>query len=417
MAKAFALIPVALVAAAGCSSSSPKMMMAKTTALPITVLDANTQSPIPQVSLALDDAKATRVEGTTDATGVATLMVDWTQAPVAITAWNDGYTVASYLAQPQSDKFTVYLHSLAPPTGTPVTGNIANKDMGSDVATITPSVWGSSFQNSTISYSLTIFDDKPYSMFGLDWVVGTRPSSRGIAQTFKKWAQVDAPAPSQSGGVDFDFAAGTALTAIDGKGSITIPGGSTGSFAISTGYVTVTDVDSLFSSFLGAPTLIDVSSDGTQFTYNMEHVEPASITKPFTTYSVSGNAGAISAKNAMGWPMDGESITGLLAAPVVSPAPSGMLPFGQAPDFTAPTGDVTVFLQVLASGGTINQKALWYVYGPAGTPLVPPMLPSAADPAVVLPPGQLSGQIVACSPAKSVTCSYYAVSDRFKFSR
>jgi hypothetical protein len=423
MSKAFALIPVVFVAvlAGGCSSSSNKkmMMMANTTAFPITVVDANTRSPMPQVALALDDAKGTRVEGTTDATGVVTLMVDWTQAPVTLSAWIQGYTAASYLGVTKSDKYTIGLASQTTPTGTMVTGNIADKDMGTDAVTLSPSVHGTNYQNTTLNYSLTIFDDKPYSLYGLDWVVGTRPSSgRGVAQTFKKWVQVDAPAPSQSGGVDFDFAAGTTLTAIDTKGSLTIPAPMSGPMAKSSGYVTVTDIDSYYSAFLGAPTLIDVTSDLTQFTYSMEHVEPAGITQPLTSYYIIGTGGLQTVKNATSWPTDGESITDLLVPPLVTtPVPGQALPIAQAPDFTPTPGDVSLFLQILANGGKTTQTVLWYVYAPTGTPLLAPTLPSAADPDVVLPPGELSGQVVACGPANSITCTYYAMSDRFNFSR
>ena len=414
MRKVFVLLGLL----AGCSSSSPKKPV--TAAFPVTVLDAYTRAPLAAVAVALDDAAGTRQEAQSDATGVATFQVDWTKAPVSLTLYAEGYTAASYLGIAKADKYQTSLAGNIAPMGTQASGQISNKDMAGDEVTLSASVHAGYFQGISAAYTIEIYDDKPYSLYALDWVAGggQKPSKRGTAQTFKKWVQVDAPAPSPAASVDVDFSAATALAAVHTSGAITIPGGATGALAQSTAYVTVSDSDSLFSSFVGAPLFLDVSADGSQFQYSLEHVQPAAIAKPVTTYSVSSKSGAATAKNDPAWPADGATIADLLDPPLVTtPVPGGSLAFGQAPAFTPPSGDASLFLEIMLAGGTAQQQLLWYVYAPAGTALVPPALPSSVDAEVALPPGTLSGQIVACSPPDSEICTLYATSDRFNISR
>jgi hypothetical protein len=393
----------------------PKVM---TSPLAVTVIDARSMMGIAGAKLAVDDKKMKRVEATTDANGAATVMIDWSQAPVAITAYADGHALASFLGVTKNDTWQVRLIANgAAPTGTMVMGTVKNKDMDSDPVTLSASVPAGYYQDVADTYTFPVYEDMPYSIYALDWVLGgpKTPSKRGVAQTFKKWVQVDAPAPSSGKAVDIDFAAATPLTSMTASGTVSIPANSTDILKSSVSYITVTDGDSGYAAFLGAVTFIDVATDGNSFSYDMNWVQPTAATKPITEYIVQTAAGAFTVKNDANWPAGG-TLSDLIDIAAVTQGP---LPLNitEAPTFTAPGGDSNSFLGIQSNAGSQNAKTLWYVYGPAGTALIAPAPPTGVDIDQVLPPASLSGQIFTCSPAKASLCVYYSASVPFAIAR
>jgi hypothetical protein len=387
------------------------------TTKPFTLTVTDGMSPIAAAAVAVDDAKGKRLEKTTDAMGVAKFDIDWKQAPLAVTVYADGYIVHSRLGIAQTDSLTFRMGLLTPPAPTAhtISGQVLNLAASGDVVTLTASINGSYFQNSGPSYSFDVYEDKPFSIYALDWVPGTQPK-RGVAQTFKKWVQIDAPAPSTSTTVDVDFNAGTALTPVRTSGTIAIPGGATGPLSQSSFYGVVNDADSNWTSFLGAPTAADVNTDLAGFHFDFEYVKPASVTKPLTRYFLSNSNGSYSAKSDEAWPTDSPMITDLPELPVVTNAASG-LPLGTAPAFTQPTGDWNMELLIFSNFHRSTQKLLWFVEAQPGTPLAAPALPTGADVNQVLT-GTISGQIVLCSPANTTQwCRHVTGSDPFPITR
>jgi hypothetical protein len=405
---------------AGCNSSSSTTI--KTSPFAVTVMDGITMQPIAGAKLALDPAVGKRLEATSDAQGKHSFDVDWSKGPITVTGYTDGDSLASYLGVDKRDGLSVYLVSNTPPATTPKTvmGQISNKNMDTDDVTLSASVQAGYFQDVSANYTLTVDEDKAYQIYALDWVIGGKMhSGRGIAQTFNKWAQVDAPAPSQSTTVNIDFATATALTSNTASGSMTVPSPSATLLSKSRAYVTVTDLDSNYSSFLGAPTWIDISSDKTQFQYDLNWVQPQAITKPVTQYYISGNGFAYTAKVDLAFPSAG-AITNLLEIPVVnSPGPGGVLQVGEAPDLDPPVeSDAKVVMVVWSNAGMANAKRVWYLYPLTNVPLIAPALPTGVDADTVLPAGTLSALIAFCATAADgVRCERFAESDTFGFTR
>jgi len=110
-------------------------------------------------------------------------------------------------------------------------------------------------------------------------------------------------------------------------------------------------------------------------------------------------------------------VNDLLEVPLVTKSPLPIDLLSEAPTFQAPGGDSDSFLMIESNNGKANQKVLWYVYGPAGTPLVTPQPPTGVSLDDVLPPASLSGQIVTCSPALASRCTRYSVSEPFAMTR
>jgi hypothetical protein len=404
---------------AGCNSSSTPMI--KPSPFAVTVMDANTMQPIAGAKVALDDAMGKRVEAQSDAQGKHSFDVDWSKGPVAVTAYTDGDSLASYLGVDKRDSLNVYLGSNTAPTTTPKTvmGTISNKDMDTDDVTLSASVQAGYFQDVSDNYTLRVDEDKAYQIYALDWVIGGKMhSGRGIAQTFNKWAQVDAPATSQSTTVNIDFATATALPASTASGSMTVPSPSATVLSKSRAYVTVTDLDSNYSSFLGAPTWIDISSDKTQFQYDLNWVQPQAITKPVTQYYIQGNGFAYTAKIDLAFPTAG-AIANLLEIPAVSsPGPGGVLQVGEAPAFDPPVeSDAKVVMVVWSNAGMATAKRVWYLYPLTDVPLIAPAVPTGVDVDTVLPAGTLSALIAFCVAPNGPRCERFSETDTFGFTR
>jgi hypothetical protein len=403
------------VTAAGCNSGGIGGASLKVT-VSGTVPGAIQPTPLAGAAVAVDLADGKRVEAIADASGVADVVgIDWEKGPVNVTAYAADHTVFTELGVAKTDAFSVNLDSTRAPTSVNVAGTLKGKDTINDDVTLSATTPDSTFfQDSTGSYSMTVPSGEAFTMVGLDWVLagGVGVSSRGVAQTFLKWARLDQPASSGDVTADFDFGAATALTPVTVHGHADIPGGASGPLSRSFAYYVVSTVESAGAAFIGAPTLSDVTKDASGFDWSGQYVQLDGAT-PMTTYEIANQDGSGTLAFEMSYPTDGEQLTDLLPLPDSATTPiqlSDGASFGNAP---ASLSWVSLHLTV---GTAPTVKLAWVVRQKNGpfAQLNVPALPTGADPATVFGGAQISGQIRYCGGAfDDRNCARVALSHSF----
>ncbi|MCA9670405.1 MAG: hypothetical protein KC503_32640 [Myxococcales bacterium] len=276
------------------------------------------QSLIFDAMVALDQADGTRLEKLTGSDGRVTFSeVDWSAGPIALTVGKQGYGLVSsvnidgtYLAS--VDELPVILTALKSPAHVAITGTATNTDPSATYLTVTSNRAQVSSQRNDLSFGLSVDKGEPFTLIGLQWTEGPKPSgARDFAETLLGWTELAQPAAQESQSVTLDFA--NALAPETHSGTITLPANTSLVATASRAFVRVSDLSS--GLFLGAVT---VSSCGaTSCTFEAEHVETQAALSPVTSYILLVFDGITSLVRRQGYPKAGASVTvdGFLVEP------------------------------------------------------------------------------------------------------
>ncbi|MBV9948628.1 MAG: carboxypeptidase regulatory-like domain-containing protein [Myxococcales bacterium] len=377
--------------------------------LSLTILSSGpsgAKAPVPDVSVAVDQADGTRLEHATDRNGVVTFDVDISPGNYDFTIAAPGYVAVSELGVPNGGSATLTLERFGEdPTWTEIGGIVRGKSDPDHGLLVSPTVPGTVFDGPGPNYALRVGAAGPFSLVAAELAPGPSSATQaGDTLVFTSWAEFAGLSASAVGKADLDLPGvagapgdvlGQSLRPIVTSGTFVVPEGMSGS----AGHLLVSTRESGGAAFLGAATSVEARPDGT-LAYTAEYVTPAGAATPYTTYWLT-LGGASSFSVVMGPPVGAQTFI----QPPTLPSPQPL--YGPLP---IESGDPSraASIDVVRDGNTVA----WRVFrgAPQPTPVHwrLPKLPSAVDPRLVLGTGRISAVPVVCVAATDGTCRQFA---------
>jgi hypothetical protein len=378
-------------------------------------------APVEGALVAFDAPGGARTEATTDAAGHATFDgFDWSAGTASVTAWHEGYGLASLVGLDGSvEEVTVELTNVDPwprDGWVEVSGTVLNPPAGAlayNVFATVPSVW---YGGAGPGYSLTVPPDTSFTLVA---------TSSGTSQN---WLLVDQDPVTAATTVDLDFATPAPFSSV--TGSFPMPTRTDSLLRRGTGQVNVQwsrrpNGHGFFErvAYIGYATHTPtVSADGNSIEYEIGWTPPSWAVEPATRFNMLAGSGTNMDPSSSAWvdgyPTEGAQDIVLLDAPrMVTPSsPSDSHPIHDPIEWELFDTGVQVELQILRENGYYAPLTeLWAIRAPVdATSITVPQLPSGVDYFDVLGSSLLQARVRIVTEAPTEPC-YFRMATSMRF--
>ena len=346
--------------------------------------------PLADALVALDAPDGRRIERTTDAGGRATFDgLDWTMGPAAVTAWRDGFALASRLGVTAADG-EVALDLPRPRDYRPRFGVLhgwaANMTDDRHILVVSATVPDSTFFYTGPEWWIELLPWTPFTLVAAEVDFASLPGPRSHGWTVFAWLLDERPGTTGWTEVGLDFSRPAAAAAAHGAFALPTRRDSP-LYRDAEGGVWVTSVASAQTACLGLDSRIELLPDAGGFDYDVQFVTPDDVTDPLTIFylGVSWLVGDPQAEYASvrvaGYPVDGPLPVPFLDAPriLVPAAPAAGHPLHAPLEWELFDADVDVALVVNSlDPDEMEDEALWPIRRPPDATSAPlPDLPLA----------------------------------------
>ncbi len=362
--------------------------------------------PLPGAVVAVDQADGSRSEASTGSDGSVTIGgIDLSQGAFSFTVAAAGYVAVSSLHHTQAGGWRITLSRLGSVgSGVALTGIVRGKSEPDHFIAVSTTAASTNFSGVGPEYSLRVPANEPFHAIVAEYGYGPAPrSAQGSSLVFFGWSTFPVRTGPEASILDLVLPGGTAAAApsVTGQalqpttasGTLVVPGPMSGA----RGALRVSSQESNQAAYLGAGTLIDLASTGTDLHYDAEYVSPpgSSLT---TEYWISlDDAYSYAFRNAP----PGNDVSFIDPPSLASPLSLyGPLPVGN------PALGTQVWINIERDDRTV----VWRVYGGESGAFHMPKLPSAIDPRTVLGTGRVTARPENCRPdASGQLCSEFAL--------
>lgn len=352
------------------------------------IFDSRDDAALAGAQIALDHPDGTRDEQTTDAMGRATFSVVWAEGAFDLTAYLDGYALASVLDLTEANHANAMvdgvvrfpLQSNADPTLVTLSGTITNPtDPTHNFQVSANDSRATLHQAMGPDYSMEVPTGATFTLTVLEYTTAYR-AANDYDQELIAAATFEAGPFTADSTLDLDLSA-SPVTFMDVSASVGAPGSGT-PLASANFYANVVDLDD--ESYLGSATHAEVN--GANVDYTMRYFESSTATRPMTRYSLNDDPN-FSQVLVEGYPASGmQSFTFLPPPAIVSPA------FGESHGlheaFTLGRLAPGTESDLLIYDHNQDDRLLWQIVAPnGGESITIPDLPSAASASAIFPAG------------------------------
>ena len=370
--------------------------------------------PLPNALVALDAPDGRRIERSTGPDGRVTFTdLDWTMGPAAVTAWSDGFAMASRLGIIAADG-EIHLDVSKPyefrPRFAVLHGWAANMADDGHLLAVSATLPNTVFMYGGPEWWIELVPLVPFTLVGAELSFASLPGPRSRGWEVFGWVVRERSGAVGWTEVDLDFATTTAASTA--HGSFALPPDRDGAlYSEGEGELYVTTISSAQTAILGFETRAELLPDESGFDYDVEWVAPAEVTDPLTlcwlglSWPVGDPQRETATVRVDGYPTDGPFPVPFLDAPrVLRPAdPVAGHPLAEPIvwELHDEDADVAIVLHRLDPDG-IEDELLWTVVVPRGTTsAVVPELPLALDPAVFFGTGGIDAYVMVSRTAAS----------------
>jgi hypothetical protein len=362
--------------------------------------------PLPGAVVAVDQADGSRKEGSTGPDGSVTIAgIDLSQGAFSFTVAAAGYIAVSSLHHTQAGAWRITLARLgSADSGVALTGIVRGKRQADHFLAVSTTASSTTFSGVGPEYSLHVPANQPFQAIVAEYGYGPAPrSAQGSGLTFFGWSTFPVRTGPQASVLDLVLPGGTAAEAPSVTGQSLEPSTASGTLLVprtmtgARGALRVSSHESNQTAYLGAGTLIDLASNGTDLHYDAEYVSPpgSSLT---TEYWIS---------------LDDTYSYAFRDAP-----PGNDVSLIDPPNLASPLslyGSLPLANPTLGTQAWINierddRTVVWRVYGGESGGFHMPKLPSAIDPRTVLGTGRMTARPQNCRlDASGKLCSEIAL--------
>lgn len=269
---------------------------------------------------------------------------------------------------PHPGELTIAISRLDEPTTVKLSGALRGKLQSDNSVTLTSSKSLDMFSDSGGVYELAVASNDARDLVGVEWTSPQQMAPRTLEQTFLHWFSATAPAATTT--MDLDLTTVDSLSPQKARVELMIPGGATGPLggqSIAWGGVYA----GTGGLFLGAPTKVAPSTDGTRFLADMEWVSPTWAEAARYYLYIAGEAGTV-----MRWTdglPTGHTIDDFQLPPAVS------VDTIRTGDKLTPTGlpSKRAPLDLALRIAGFNNSNVWLIYQATGDTFTLPSLPDA----------------------------------------
>jgi hypothetical protein len=388
--------------------------------------------PINGAAVALDLPGGGRTEATTDSTGrVEFTGLDWTAGTADVTAWDEGYGLASIVGLDGTDaEVTLVLPNPNDPRADMVdlTVNFVNTSPdaqgcgagGIDIE------WLTDFVPPDYSVVLSVQRGRTFDLAAANFSWTALPT--GFDQPWESILLREAGPFDADATIEVDFATAAAVTSVNG--SFGLPartesplrtagmwGGVLPSLTPNPGrhFLPAYDMPVGWASHAERPT------GGNTMEYAMSWVAPPGVTSPVSEYALVDNSsegGHLSAALVDGFPVEGAQAFTLLDGPDITNPSSLTTPHplhGEPFAWELIDTGVTPTLYIRSPSAAVAETILWWITAQTdATTLTVPQPPSGVDVAEVLGTDTLRGKIGILADEPVGARALYAESDAFR---
>jgi hypothetical protein len=232
------------------------------------------------------------------------------------------------------------------------------------------------------AWSFGVYPDVPFTLVAVDYTaVGV--GSRGYTRTFHSWVALEHAAVTAATAVDLDLAPSATIKQV--SGTMVLPTRAESRLRThGQGHVYVQPWETMSGAGLGILSKSLVSADGTRIEYTIDWIEPASVQRPITQYTLfpPGTSSESSFVIRGGYPMGGELDATFIDIPEITAAPDPTAGQDLHGEIAWQVFDPDVWMRCFVNRGL---NVAWMVVAPpTETSLRIPRGPSSLDEAALL---------------------------------